>query len=96
VFEPYLLCVQIDKHRLALSRFRCSSHFLEIERARHRNKIPSTWERLCPHCPYAVNDELYCKSSMRQYGINSPNLVVMQHEELFFIMSLIMILFFET
>ena len=66
-FEPYLLCVNIDKHRNALSRFRCSSHFLEIEKARHQAKIPPIWNRLCPHCKYAVDDELhlllFCKQN---------------------------------
>ena len=104
VLEPYLLCVPIDKHRLALSRFRCSSHCLEIERARHRDKIPPIWERLCPHCPYAVDDELhlllYCKSNTNNRKIFMasivnifPNLAAMQHEEQF---SLIMSCYNDT
>ena len=40
VIEPYLLHVHNDKHRYALSKFRCNSHFLEIERARHQNVVP--------------------------------------------------------
>ena len=91
VLEPYLLCVPIDKHRLSLSRFRCSSHFLEIERARHQNKIPPIWDRLCPHCKFAVDDELhlllFCKSNMkiRKQFLASivpflPNLAAMHHE----------------
>ena len=59
VFEPYLSCITIDRHRHALSKFRCSSHFLEIERARHKNVIPPIWERNCPFCPFAVDDELH-------------------------------------
>ena len=38
--EPYLIHVKNDKHRKALSKFRCSSHFLEIERARHKIRYP--------------------------------------------------------
>ena len=57
--EPYLLCVKSDRHRQALSKFRCSSHFLEIERARHQAVIPPIWERTCPFCPHAVDDELH-------------------------------------
>ena len=59
VLEPYLSCIKIDRHRHALSKFRCSSHFLEVERARHQNCIPPIWERTCPFCPYAVDDELH-------------------------------------
>ena len=58
-FEPYLVHVKNDRHRQALSKFRCSSHFLEIERARHQNVIPPIWGRTCPFCPYAVDDELH-------------------------------------
>ena len=57
--EPYLLNVINDNHRFALSKFRCSSHQLEIQRARHQNVIPPIWDRVCPHCPYAVDDELH-------------------------------------
>ena len=96
--EPYLLCVNNNKHRHALSRFRCSSHFLEIEKARQQAKIPPIWERLCPHCKYAVDDELhlllFCKineklridfmSSIEHY---LPNIAAMHHSNQF---SLIM------
>ena len=37
--EPYLIHVKNDKHRIALSKFRCSSHMLEIERGRYTNPI---------------------------------------------------------
>ena len=65
--EPYLVHVDNNKHRNALSRFRCSSHFLEIEKARHQIKIPPIWNRLCPYCKYSVDDELhlllFCKQN---------------------------------
>ena len=57
--EPYLLYIKNDRYRQALSKFRCSSHFLEIERARHQSVIPPIWERTCPFCPNAVDDELH-------------------------------------
>ena len=64
--EPYLLHVKNDKHRKALSKFRCSSHFLEIERARHKNPIPPVNDRLCPICN-VIDDEihlmLFCKAN---------------------------------
>ena len=93
-FEPYLLCVNIDKHRNALSRFRCSSHFLEIEKARHQAKIPPIWNRLCPHCKYAVDDELhlllFCKQNklLRSNFLSSiephlPNIAAMHHIDRF-------------
>ena len=49
-FEPYLKQIKNVKHRIALSRFRCSSHCLEIERGRHTNPITPLIKRLCPFC----------------------------------------------
>ena len=37
VFEEYLACVKNDNHRKELSRFRLSSHSLEIETGRYNN-----------------------------------------------------------
>ena len=66
--EPYLLHVLNDTHRKSLSKFRCSSHLLEIERARHQPRVPPLWERVCPHCEHAVDDEihllLFCKCNL--------------------------------
>ena len=36
-FEKYLSCLNIEKHRIALTRFRCSAHKLMIEEGRYRN-----------------------------------------------------------
>ena len=46
--EKYLTSVHILKFRTALSRFRCSSHVLEIENGRHGN-IPAD-QRFCNYC----------------------------------------------
>ena len=46
--EKYLECITSDKFRIALSKFRLSSHHLAIELGRHLN-IPRE-NRLCPHC----------------------------------------------
>ena len=85
VLEPYLSCINIDRHRQALSKFRCSSHFLEIERARHQNRIPPIWERNCLFCPYAVDDELhlllYC-SKNRELRVQFLNIVFDYHPEI--------------
>ena len=82
VLEPYLSCINIDRHRQALSKFRCNSHFLEIERARHQNRIPPIWERNCLFCPYAVDDELhlllYC-SKNRELRVQFLNIVFDYH-----------------
>ena len=36
-FDQYISCISIEKHRVALSRFRCSAHKLMIEEGRYRN-----------------------------------------------------------
>ena len=92
--EPYLSCIKIDRHRHALSKFRCSSHFLEVERARHQNVIRPIWERNCPFCPYAVDDELhlllFCsknrenrESFLRIVLDNQPEIAHMHHIDKF-------------
>ena len=94
VLEPYLSCIKIDRHRHALSKFRCSSHFLEVERARHQNCIPPIWERTCPFCPYAVDDELhlllFCSRNRELRGQflnilfdNQPDIAEMHHSDKF-------------
>ena len=94
VLKPYLSCIKIDRHRHALSKFRCSSHFLEVERARHQNCIPPFWERTCPFCPYAVDDELhlllFCSRNRELRGQflnilfdNQPDIAEMHHSDKF-------------
>lgn len=46
--EDYLNCIVNEKYRVALSRFRCSSHKLAIEEGRFRNIERS--DRLCTKC----------------------------------------------
>ena len=50
VTEPYLYLVKNIKYRVALSRFRSSSHTLEIERGRYVKPIIPVQERLCRVC----------------------------------------------
>ena len=50
VTEPYLYLVKYIKYRVALSRFRSSSHTLEIERGRYAKPIIPVQERLCRVC----------------------------------------------
>ena len=92
--EPYLLQVLNDIHRKSLSKFRCSSHLLQIERARHQLRVPPIWERVCPHCEYAVDDEihllLFCKCNIElrnRFMVDIepfiPNLAAMQFMDKF-------------
>ena len=64
--QPYLTIIENDKHRIALSRFRLSSHCLEIERGRHKRPKPPADQRLCPYCK-VVDDEQHllfsCKTN---------------------------------
>ena len=46
--ETYLDQIEINKYRVALSKFRLSSHNLEIETGRHGN-IPRA-DRKCTKC----------------------------------------------
>ena len=56
VTEPYLYLVKNIKYRVALSRFRSSSHTLEIERWRYAKPIIPVQERLCRVCLF-LEDE---------------------------------------
>lgn len=62
--ETYLLSVKNAGHRKNITRFRVSSHDLEIEKGRHcRPKIPAS-DRLCKFCSAnAVDDELHLLTS---------------------------------
>ena len=54
--QPYLKIIENYNHRTALSKFRLSSHCLEIERGRHKQPKPPVCQRLCPYC-LVVDDE---------------------------------------
>ena len=47
-YEKYLDCIQNNKHRIALTRLRCSAHKLAIEEGRHRNVDRNN--RVCTKC----------------------------------------------
>ena len=55
--EKYLDCVTNDKHRIALSRFRCSAHKLAIEEGRYRNIERN--QRFCTRCNTNVVENEY-------------------------------------
>ena len=46
--EKYLSCIQISKFKIALTKFRCSDHKLEIENGRKENI--NIMERVCKYC----------------------------------------------
>ena len=48
IYEKYLTFIENKNHRIALTRFRCSSHKLLIEVGRHRNLERD--ERKCTFC----------------------------------------------
>ena len=57
-FENYLLCIKNIKHRIALTRMRCSTHKLLIEEGRYRNIEREN--RMCVHCNmHAVENEYH-------------------------------------
>ena len=59
--EKYLNCIYVNKYKVALSRFRCSNHVLNIECGRWKNVERN--ERLCELCSrihiYDIEDEYH-------------------------------------
>ena len=57
--EKYLLCINITKHRIALTKLRVSSHCLAIETGRHHKptSLPVD-QRLCVECG-VLEDEVH-------------------------------------
>ena len=55
--EKYISCIDIEKHRVALSRLRCSAHKLMIEEGRYRGVERN--ERVCPLCTMNVVEDEY-------------------------------------
>ena len=50
--EKYLRCVTNSRHRIELTKFRCSAHRLAIEEGRYRNIDRN--ERICVHCNMGI------------------------------------------
>ena len=65
--EPYLHVVTNEKHRSALSQFRCSSHHLAIETGRWRKPRPIPKQlRICRLCK-VIEDEFHFIVQCAQY-----------------------------
>ena len=56
--EPYIYLVKDRRYRHAISRLRCSSHILHIEKGRYTRPRTPLHERLCYSCN-CVEDELH-------------------------------------
>ena len=65
--EPYLRQIQNVKHRVALTRLRCSSHHLAIETGRWRKPPVPTEERRCQLCRI-VEDEYHLVVQCARYS----------------------------
>ena len=57
VFEEYLTSVQNISDRIALTKFRISSHNLMIEKGRHQHM--NLIDRTCPFCPGDIENEFH-------------------------------------
>ena len=58
--EHYLFCIPNQNHRIALSRYRLSSHNLGIETGRHCRPPKPACDRICLHCSSgAIDDEIH-------------------------------------
>ena len=67
-FEKYLKSVHNRNHKIALCRFRTSSHDLMIEKRRYfKPKIPRD-ERKCPHCKNEVENETHFLTQCTLYN----------------------------
>ena len=61
IMEPYLYLVKKTKYRIALSKLRCSSHTLAIEKERHTKPRTNISDRLCLYCSNnTIEDEKHC------------------------------------
>ena len=67
--EPYLQCIKKYKIRSVVSKFRLSSHNLQIEKGRHHKPKLPLEERICVHCNLAeVEDEFHFFSRCTLYN----------------------------
>ena len=66
--EKYTSVVKNVKHRIALSRLRLSCHQLMIEKGRHLRPRLERFERKCPSCKNAVEDECHFITSCPLYS----------------------------
>ena len=70
--EKYLNEVKIINHRIALSKFRLSSHKLNIEVGRY-TQVPRS-ERFCPFCADSIEDEKHFLLNCKTYATQRTTL----------------------
>ncbi len=58
-FETYLNSINIVKYRVALCRFRLSSHMLMVEKGRWVKPKLELHKRCCPYCKSDIEDEYH-------------------------------------
>ena len=66
ICEPYLKHIKKQKYLIAFSRFRASSHILEIERGRYTNPRTPRDQRLCALCK-EIEDEQHFLINCKMY-----------------------------
>ena len=66
--ESYLLTLRDFKLRRLLSRFRLSSHDLEIERGRYFKPVIPACQRLCKLCNISVENEEHVFMECKAYA----------------------------
>ena len=72
--EIYLNLVSNPKYRAALSKFRCSSHTLEIERGRYTIPVTPVDKRLCQVC-HEIEDEIHFLLQCPLYSTERQKLI---------------------
>ena len=72
--EKYINIVTNTKHKIALSRFRVSSHSLNIEKGRHARPKIERSDRKCPFCKTEVEDECHFITACPLYKKNRNEL----------------------
>ena len=73
--ERYLETVNVNAHRCALSRLRCSSHVLEIEKGRHKDILMA--DRVCPLCKV---DDKFVLEDEQHFVMCCPSYEDLRHE----------------
>ena len=92
----HLIQVRNSKYRIAISKFRCSSHLLAIERGRHTKPKTDICNRICYHCNiiedefhFLINCPLYDQERRNLFiSVQSqyPNLLYLDNENKFILL----------
>ena len=72
-YEQYMSLISNKKYRIAMTRFRASSHSLEVERGRYTIPVTPIINRLCHRCG-VIEDELHFLLNCRLYDADRHTL----------------------